>query len=509
MRKLHEMMRLRFEHQLGNRAIARSLGISPSTVSDLFGRFKATGLSWPLPPDLGEVDLEARLYPGQPAADVPRPQPDWENVHRERQRKGVTLQLLWLEYKEAHPDGYQYSQFCEGYRRWTQRLDVVLRQSYRAGEKMFVDFAGQTVPVVDPHTGEVRPAQLFVAVLAASNYTYAEATPDQTLPSWISAHCRAFEFFGGVCEVVVPDNTRTGTRRACRYEPDLNPTYQDLASYYGTVVIPARPRKPRDRAKVEAGVQLVERWILAGLRNHTFFSLDQVNAAVRAALKRLNDRPFQKLAGSRRSRFETLERPALRPLPLGRYEFAEWRRAKVNIDYHATVDRNHYSVPYQLARESVDVRLTATTVELFHRGQRVASHRRCYGQGQYITDPAHRPASHQKHLEWTPSRLIRWAQTFGPGTGRFVQRLLEERPHPEQGYRSCLGLMRLGRHYGPERLEAACCRALTSGAVSYRSVKSILETGLDRVPLEQAEARPVPAHEHVRGAAYYQSREVR
>ncbi|HSW09422.1 MAG TPA: IS21 family transposase [Bacillota bacterium] len=509
MRKLQERMRLRFEHQLGNRAIARSLRISPSTVSDLFGRFQAVGLSWPLPPDLGEASLEARLYPGQPAAGLPRPQPDWEYVHRERQRKGVTLQLLWLEYKEAHPDGYQYSQFCAGYRRWTQKLDVVLRQSYRAGEKMFVDFAGQTVSVADAQTGEVRQAQLFIAVLAASNYTYAEATADQTLPSWIGAHCRTFEFFGGVPEVVVPDNTKTAIRRACRYEPDLNPTYQDLALYYGTVVIPARPRKPRDRAKVEAGVQLVERWILAALRNHTFFSLDQVNAAVRAALKRLNERPFQKLAGSRQSLFETLERPALKPLPPRRYEFAEWKKAKVNIDYHVTVDKSHYSVPFHLVRERVDVRLTGTTVELLHRGQRVASHRRCYDQGRYITDPAHRPPSHRNHLEWTPSRLVRWAQTFGSGTGQFVERLLEERPHPEQGYRSCLGLMRLGRHFSPERLESACCRALSSGAVSYRSVKSILETGLDRVPLEQTVPQPVHAHEHVRGAAYYQSREVR
>ncbi len=482
-----------------------SQGLSHSTVSGYLARAEAAGIRWPLPEEVDDAALEAQLFPGN--GDQPnrrRPEPDWARVYQELRHKGVTLQLLWLEYKQAHPDGYQYSRFCDLYRRWLKTLDVPLRQVHRGGEKAFVDWAGQTVPVVDRATGEVREAHVFVGVLGASNYTYAEASFTQDLPAWIEAHCRMFEFFGGVPGAIVPDNTKTAVSWTCRYEPGLVRSYEEMAAHYGTVILPARPRKPRDKAKVETAVQVVERWVLAPLRHRTFTSLPELNQAIREGIEALNHRPFQKLSGSRRTLFEALDRPALKPLPAQRYEYAEWKRAKVNIDYHVEVDRNFYSVPYQLVGQEVEVRLTAGTVEVFHRVQRVASHRRSHGRGQTLTDPQHRPAAHQRHLEWTPSRLIRWAEGIGPQTAALVRTLLESYPHPEQGYRSCLGILRLAKRFGPARLEAACGRALRLGARSYRSVRSILDHGLDRLPLEAQDQAPAPVHHlNLRGAAYY------
>lgn len=511
MRKAKEVLRLYYENRLGIRQIGRSLSISHVTVSNLLNRFKAAGLSWPLPESLDEASLEALLYPGNKESARPRFAPEMEWVHRELRRQGVTLQLLWLEYKQDHPDGYQYSQFCELYRQWRDKLDVVMRQTHRAGEKLFIDYAGQTVPVVDRATGELRQAQVFVAVLGASSYTYAEASWSQDLPSWIAAHCRAFDFFGGVPEILVPDNPKSAVTRPCRYEPDLNPTYQEMAAHYGTVVIPARPRKPKDKAKVEAGVLLVERWILAVLRHRTFFSLFELNQAIAGLLDKLNNKPFQKLEGTRRLLFETLDKPALKPLPLTRYEFAQWKKARVNIDYHVEVENNYYSVPYQLVRQEVEVRFTNTTVEVLHKGQRVASHARSYKKGgDYVTEPKHMPLAHQKYLEWTPSRIVQWAKTVGPNTAKLVQAILDSKPHPEQGYRSCIGIIRMGKHYSPERVEAAAERALSVGATSYRSVKSILEKGLDRIPLvEPTKMEPVTHHANVRGAGYYSVKEER
>lgn len=502
MRKVKEILRLKWEVGLSARQIAHSLSVSHSTVLDMLRRAERAGLVWPVP-DLDDATLESTLYPGNPEPARKRPEPDMPYIHRELRRKGVTLQLLWEEYKQQHPDGLQYSQFCEHYRQWAGKLDVVFRQVHRAGEQMQVDYVGETVPIYDRKTGEVRQAQIFVAVLTASNYTFAEASWAQDLRSWITSHCRAFEFFGGVTEIVVSDNLKSGVTKPCRYEPDLNPTYQEMASYYGTAVIPARPHKPKDKAKVENAVLVVERWILAALRNRTFFSLTALQQAIQEALERLNDKPFQKLAGSRRTLYETVDKPALKPLPVHRYD-AEWRKAKVNIDYHVEVDHNYYSVPYQLVQQQVDVRLTATTVEILHASKRVASHPRATGRGGYITQVQHRPASHQKHLEWTPSRLVGWAQTIGPQTGKLISLLLEAKPHPEQGYRSCMGIMRLGKSYGAQRLEAAATRAIACRACTYRSVKSILQKNLDQAPVEQApEAAPTPAHSNLRGPGYF------
>lgn len=507
MRKIKDILRLKWACGLSNRQVAASCGVARSTVAETLYRAKAAGVSWPLPVDLDETQLEARLYPSAPPpTSLPRAVPEWAALHQELTRKGVTLALLWQEYKAAHPNGYQYSRFCDLYGAWRASLDRCLRQEHRAGEKLFVDYAGQTVPVQDRRTGEIRQAQIFVAVWGASNYTYTEATWTQTLPDWIGAHVRAFAFFGGVPQLVVPDNLRAGVTKACRYEPELNPTYAALAHHYGVAVIPARVRKPRDKAKVEAGVLLVERWILARLRHQPFFSLAELNTALAGCLDRLNTRPFKKLPGCRQAQFETVDRPALQPLPIEPYVYAEWRTARVNIDSHVEIEGHYYSVPSALVHRALDIRFTATTVECFHKNQRVASHARSAERGRHTTVTAHLPSAHQRYLAWSPSRLIRWAETVGPATAAVVDTLLTRRRHPEQGYRSCLGVLRLAREYGPARLEAACHRAQVLEAFAYKSVQSILKTGLDQQPI------PAPAptvslpleHDHLRGTTYYQ-----
>lgn len=507
MRKIKEALRL---HSLGlkQQQIASSCSISQSTVCEYLQAAQVAGLSWPELAGLDERELTARLFPERAAA-VRRgqyPPPDFAAIHRELQtHKHVTLQLLWEEYRQACPQGYRYSRFCELYHRWRSQQDVVLRQQHRAGEKMFVDWAGDTVPVYDGKTGEPRPASIFVAVLGASSYTFAEPRWTQTLPDWIGAHIDAFEFFGGVPTIAVPDNPKTGVSKACRYEPDLNRTYQEMAAHYGVAVVPARPRKPRDKAKVESAVLVVERWILAALRQRKFFSLSELNEAIAALLERLNHRPLRKRDGSRRTLFEALDQPALRPLPAERYQYGEWRTARVNIDYHIEFERHYYSVPYQLTGQEVELRASAATVEIFHRGVRVASHLRSSVPHAATTIIQHRPKSHQKHLEWTPSRLIQWAGTVGPATAGVVERVLANKPHPEMGFRSCLGILRLAKQYSPERLEAAARRALALSACSYQSLKSMLERGLDRLPVELTPPRRPPVeHDNIRGAEYFE-----
>jgi transposase len=507
MRKVFEVVRLAVEAGRSQHEIAVALGLAQSTVGEYLRRFRASGLVWPLAPEIDDAVLEGHLFarPILPPTEG-RSLPDWSSVHRELRRKGVTLQLLWQEYKQGAADGYQYTQFCRHYHAWADHLDPVLRQQHTAGERTFVDYAGQTIDVVDPTTGEVREAQLFLGVLGASNYFYAEATWTQTLPDWIASHVRMVEDFGGVTALIVPDNLRSGVTHASFYEPTVNATYQDFAAHYGTAILPTRVARPRDKAKVESGVLVAERWLLAPLRHHTFTSLADLNHEITRLREAANDRPFQKLAGSRRSLFDALDRPALRPLPPARYELAEWRTAKVNIDYHVAVDGHFYSVPYALVRATVRVRLTASMIEILHAGKRVASHPRSAHRGRFTTEPAHRPKSHQAHLEWTPSRLVHWGTSIGPSTGVLVTRILERWPHPEQGYRACLGLLSLRKRYTDARLEAACARALTTGATSYKSVKSILGAGLDQVAAEELPTLRLPAtHAHIRGADYYRT----
>ncbi len=504
MRQIREVLRQKWELGFSARRIARSCGLGRATVSNYLRRAEGCGLTWPAVASLDDTQLERRLYPPPPSPRVSRPRPDWGAVHRELKRKGVTLQLLWDEYKAAHPKGYQYSTFCLHYRRWRDRLDVVMRQDHRAGEKLFVDYAGQTASVIDPLTGEVRPAQLFVAVLGASNYTYAEATWSQGLSDWIGAHVRALAYFGAAPAIVVPDNLKSGVRRAHRYAPQLNRSYREWGEHYGVVILPARPGRPRDKAKVEAGVLVVERWILARLRNRRVFSLAELNEAIGALLEPLNTRAFKKLPGSRRSLFESLDRPAMRPLPTRPYEYAEWKTVRVNIDYHVEIGRHYYSVPYPLVKHQLEARVTAQTVELLHKGRRVASHRRSDRRGGHTTVPEHMPKAHRAYAEWTPKRLVRWAQQGGPSTAALIGHILATRVHPQQGFRSCLGIMRLGQRYGDKRLEAACRRALALGAHAYKSVESILRNGLDRKPLPTPTPEPPDIeHGNVRGPDYY------
>jgi len=504
MRKIREVLRLKWEGGLSNRAVAHSCSISPTTVSEYVRRAQATGLTWPLPEALGEDQLYALLFP-QPAPPSERaiPGPDWESIYAELRRKGVTRRLVWLEYCEANPGGYGYSRFCELYRSWTRKLDPPMRLTHKAGEKLFVDYAGQTVPLVDLKTSEIREAHIFVAVLAASSFTYAEAQWAEDLANWIGGHVRAFDYFRGVPEVVVPDNPKTGIKHPSRYEPDINPTYQDLAEHYGTVVIPARVRKPKDKAKVEVGVQVVERWILARLRNWTFLSLTDLNRAIHSLLTELNDRPMRHLGKSRRELFETLDRPALRPLPAEPYEFAFWKKARVNIDYHVEFKQHYYSVPHELIGEQVFLRVTEHTVEIFHKRQRVASHPRSQAQGRYSTQAEHMPPNHRYYAEWSPERFVRWGETIGPETRGVIEQALASRRHPQQAYRTCLGILGLAKRYSPERLEAACARAHSAGICSYRGLANILDAHLDQLPLEEATSIPLETHINIRGPSYY------
>jgi transposase len=507
MRKTREILRQKWVLKLTHREVSASLGVSIGAVSCAVRRAVTAGLDWPVVEALSETELEDRLYARRAVAQQPTP-PDCDYLHRERHKPGVTLQLLHEEYLERHPDGYRYTQFCEYYRRWLKQRGFTMRQVHRVGEKMFTDYAGKKPHWVDPQTGERIEAELFVAVLGASNYTYAEATATQQVPDWIGSHTRAVEYWGGVTAIVVPDQLKSGVTRACRYEPEVQRTYGEWAQHYDCVIIPARPKKPRDKAKVEVAVLVVERWILARLRHQTFFSLIELNARIAELLEDLNARRMRRYGASRRELFERLDRPALKPLPATRFVYAEWKKVKVNIDYHVEVEHHYYSVPFPLLHEVLEARVSGPTVEIFRKGERVAAHVRSLERGRHTTRPEHMPKAHQQHQEWTPSRLIQWGHSVGPRTAELVAAILADRPHPEQGYRSCLGILRLARHYGRERLEAACARALTARARSYRHVETILKNGLDRLP-PKAGAPPAvattttPARAYIRGATYY------
>ena len=509
MRKLKEILRLS-SLGLKQQQIARSCRIAQSTVHGYLKAAAAAGVSWPLPSDWDDRRLEAVICgTARPTKTWRKTDlPDFATIRQELQtHHNLTLQLVWEEYREQHPDGYRYSRFCQLYREWEKRLDVVLRQEYRAGERLFIDYAGDKIPVYDRRTGEVDfEASLFVAVLGASNYTFAEASRSQELACWINSHVRALEFLGGVPEIAIPDNTKTGVKHPCRYEPELNQTYRELAEHYGFAVMPARPYKPRDKAKAEVGVQIAQRWIIAALRHRKFFSLADLNEAIAELLERLNARPFRKRPdASRASLFAELDRPALKPLPAEAYVLAHWKLVRANIDYHVDIERHYYSVPYQLVGEQLEARYTATTVEIFHRGMRIASHARSYVAHKATTIPEHRPKSHQAHLEWTPSRLINWAAGVGPATAAVVRGILEQKPHPEMGYRACLGILGLAKNYTAARLEAASQRALLLRIYSYQSLKSILKRSLDQQPMLELEDHPTPGplHDNVRGPDYY------
>ncbi len=503
MRKIRDVLRLH-GGELSKRQIAQSLNIGRTAVRDYVDRASRAGLGWPLPEGLSDEDLERLLFPPPRAVSAAgRPAPEWPVLHRELRKPGVTLSLLWEEYRAVHGEGYAYSRFCDLHRAWQAKLNPTMRQVHVAGDKMFVDYAGATVEVIDGLSGEIRQAQVFVATLGASSYTYAEASWTQALPDWIGAHGRAFAFFGGVPAQVVPDNLKSGVSRACLYDPEINRTYADMASHYDTAIVPARPRKPRDKAKVEVAVQVVERWILARLRNRRFFSLAELNQAIHELLQDLNGRRTKHLGASRRQLFEELDGPALKALPGTAYQYAEWKQRRAGLDYHVEVAKHYYSVPHALAKHKLWARITDRTVEIFHKGKRVAAHLRGAGNRRHTTVAEHMPSAHRRYASWTPQRIDRQATSVGPNTAALVAIIMRERRHPEQGFRSCIGILRLAKGHGNQRLEAACERALEIGARSYGAVASILRNNLDRRRPHGAAEGPAINHTNIRGPGYF------
>jgi len=511
MRRVRDILRLKFEIGLSGRDVARRSGIGATTIREMLKRFEVSGLEWPLASALTDAELEERLYgkAGSRQGQRRRSEPDWSAINRELKRKHVTLQIVWDEYIAGDPDGYRYSRFCELYRGWESRLPVTMRQIHLGGDKMFVDYAGDTVPViVDRRTGKTQGAHIFAAVLGGSSLSFALATWTEKLPDWIEGHVQALAYFGGVPALIVPDNPKVAVIRACFYDPDINKTYAELAAHYGTSLLPARPRRPRDKAKVEALVRIVERWLLGKLRRQRFYSLADVNAAIAGMLKALNDeRVLRAYRKTRRQLFEEIDLPHLKPLPAEPFVLAEWKRRKAGIDYHVEFDGHFYSIPYRHARTDVELRATRRTVEIFLHGDRIACHLRGSGDGKHTTLAEHMPSSHRRYAGMTPAALLKTADAIGPNTALFCQRVLERRPHPEQGFRTCLGVVRMAKVFGSARLEAACERALEIGALSYGSVKSILDTRLDGKPVvrrgDDLDQTLDLFHPNIRGSTYY------
>ena len=514
MRQVRDVVRMKAAG-ISAREIAIRIGVAPSTVRLTMKRLANAGLDETAVAALSDEALETRLFSrvGTKQGHRRRVEPDFALIHRELKRKHVTLQILWDEYIELHPDGYSYSRVCDLYRSFERRLSVTMRQTHVGGDKLFVDYAGDTVPVVvDRLKGTVRRAQIFVAVMGASNFSYGEATWTQGLGDWIGAHGRAFDAIGGVPNLLVPDNTKVAVIKACLYDPQINRTYAAMAAHYDTAVLPARPRKPRDKAKVEGCVLIVERWLLGRLRHRTFHSLGEVNEAIAELMRRLNeDRVIRRLGRTRRQLLEELDRPKLKPLPVEPYVFAEWRVRRVGIDYHVEVEKHFYSVPFRFARQEVEARITARTVEIFVRGERIAAHLRSSGNGGHSTIREHMPSSHRRYGDWTIERIRKEAARVGTTTTALCELILERRSHPEQGFRACIGILRLAKPFGPSRLEAAATRAIEIGALSYGSVRSILDKRLDQAPPTQAGKKQEPGpdaapilHPNIRGPRYYQ-----
>jgi transposase len=513
MRKIKDILRLHHEVGMSHRGIAQSLNIGYGTVADYLSRAVRANLQWPLAVELDERGLACLLFPTQARQGQRRfTEPDFPAVQQELRRKGLTKHLLWQEYRQRCPDnGYSYAQFCHRYQVWLGSQQRSMRQQHRAGEKLFVDYCGPTMAIVNPDTGELRKAQIFVAVLGASNYTFACASWSQQQEDWLNAHVKAFEFYGGVPELVVPDNLKSAVSATHRYEPTLNPSYQQLAAHYQLAIVPARPYKPKDKAKAEVAVQIVERWIMARLRHQSFFTLASLNQAIGELLKDLNHRPFKKLPGTRHSQFEQLDKPVLRPLPAQPYHYTHIKQARVHIDYHIDYDKHYYSVPHHLVKQAVEVQASDTVIAIYHHGQRIASHPRSHQTGGHSTCAEHIPHAHRAMQQWSPERFLHWANDIGPATGEVVSHLLQQRRHPEQNYRSALALLSNAKQYGRERLDKACQRALLIRSPTRSSIESILKQGLDQVPLQEETVRQqalqdelgLDHHENVRGNTYY------
>jgi len=504
MKTIKEIIRLKHEHKLGVRAIGRACNVSPTTVSGYLDLSRDAGLDYESIKELGDEELQHLLYPERSEIVPRKTLPDLETLTTELRRKGVTLQLLWEEYRVVNPEGYGRSQFFDIYRQHAKTLNPVMRFSHKGGDKLFVDFSGDRPHYVNQETGEIIYTELFVAVLGASSHTFAVAVANQQIPNWIKAHILAFEYFGGVTNCLVPDNLKSAVTLACKYDPVLNPTYAEMAAHYHVAVIPARPNKPRDKGKVESGVLCAQRRILAVLRNRTFFSLREVNIAIAEELEKLATRTMQGYGKSRHELFVEVDQPALRPLPKNRFEIREWKKATVGIDYHIGAYGIFYSVSYTLIGKGVEVWSTGSVIEIFHNSVRVASHPRTYKLGEFNTIDAHRPHAHQKHLEWTPERIKHWGESIGPNTGIMSEAIMTAGLQPEHGYRKCLGLLKLAKQYTPERLEIACQKALDLGVIGYRSVKSLLDKHLERLETPEPEQDGPPiVHDNIRGGGYY------
>lgn len=504
MRKVREVLRLKHVLGMSYRKISEATGVGKTQAAEYVRRAEAAGMTWPVPPGIDDVELDRRLFPVVGDAGRDRPTIDWPAIENELKRRGVTLQLLWQEYLADQPAGYSYTRFCELHKIWKQTVSATMRQTHLAGEKLFVDWAGDTIGVIDPATGEEHRARIFVAALGASNFTYAEARWTETLPDWIGAHVNALAAIGGVPQALVPDNLKAGITKPSRYEPGINRTYQDFADHYDCVVLPTRIVKPRDKAKVEVAVQIVERFVLAKLRNRTFFSLAELNAAIRECVTAINAKVMRRVGRSRAELLQTLERPALKALPVEPYAYAEWKRARVAPDYHIEIADHFYSVPSKLIREIVDARFTSATVEIFHKGQRIASHAFSAVRNRHTTTTEHMPSAHRRYAEWTPARMMDAAAEVGPATVALFEAIMRDKPHPEQGFRSCLGVLSLVKSYGPARVEAACRRGNHVGASTYGSIASILKHGLDKAFAQEAppDAPPI-VHGNIRGPDYY------
>ena len=504
MRNLREILRQKLALERSHRQAARAAGVSAGTVAMAATRAKVLGLTWDEVHALDDCALDARMYGPAGGCRSGRPMPDPAYLHLELRRPGVTLQLLHVEYLEQHPTGYRYTTFCKLYRGWCAGQRLSMRQVHVAGDKLFLDYSGKKPRVIDPETGELVEVELFVAVLGASNYTYAEATRTQQVPDWIASNVRALEFFGGVPGAMVPDQLKSAVTVPCRYDPGIQKTYDEFATHYGTTILPARPGKPRDKAKVEVGVRIAQRWILARIRNQVFFSLAELNERIRELIDELNRYVMRGYGASRRDLFERLDRPALQPLPDQPFEYAEWKQVLLNIDYHVEVDYHYYSALHRLRGQELWARATSATVEIFHLGKRVAAHARSYVRGRHTTCIEHMPVAHREQVEWTPSRILSWAKTVGPNVALFAETIMKKRRHPLHGYRSCLGIFRLAKKYEAGRVDAACARALVAGALSYRHVASILKHGLDRAAALDVSSRgPGIIHGNVRGRDYY------
>lgn len=503
MQKIREALRLKFQANLSIRQIARSTQVSVGTIQHILSQAKEHQLSWPLPDSMNDKQLTALLYPTKQQDSTAFAIPDWKLIYQELKRKEVTKWLLWEEYEQSHQKTLSYSQFCRRYNAWLGKQKRSMRQIHRAGEKCFIDYAGPTIDIIDRNTGEIKSAQIFVGVLGASNYTYAEATLSQTTKDWLMSHVRMFEFFGGVPEMLVPDNLKSGVTRACRYDPDINTSYQQLAEHYQVAVLPARPLKPKDKAKVEVGVQIVERWIMGKLRHQSFFSLTELNHVIAKLLGDLNQRPFKKLPGNRQEAFEKLDQPVLRPLPKHTYQYIDIRQAKVNIDYHISYANHHYSVPHQYVGEKVQVHASDKLIEIYFNQKLIASHVRKMTPGM-TTDSNHMPTKHAKHQQWTPGRLKNWAKNIGTDTLTWITQRLAEKQHPEQAYRVSLGLLNLTRRYPAERVNKACRIENQQSLNHLKHIKSILSSNQDLLPEQITVQRSLPQeHENLRGAEHY------